>query len=81
MQSSSRFVVHGLHITENLLHHKSSDVRRILEEKGYKESSDAPDNATLFQPVSGEAQDGKQTVISFDDSGFVLQDGGVELVG
>ncbi len=78
MASTNRFIVHGSHITENLLHHKAADVRRILEEKGFKEdASAASDDATHFHPPAGTPEDGKTTTILFDDGGFVLEDGGV----
>ncbi len=78
MSSSTRFIIHGTHITENLLHHKAADVRRILEDKGFKEdtSGDA-DDAKHFHSAAGTPEGGKTTTVQFDDGGFVLEDGGV----
>lgn len=82
MQSSSRFIVHGTHITENLLHHKASDVRRILEDKGFREApAENGDDAIHFHPASGESQDNKQTTVRFGDGGFVQEEDGVQLSG
>ena len=81
MQSPTRFIIHGTHITENLQHHKVTDVRRILEEKGFKEgpSGEAAD-ATHFYPLSGAPDDGKQTTVCFGDGDFV-EDNGVKHSG
>jgi hypothetical protein len=73
--ASNQFIVHGTHITENLQHHKATDVRRILEEKGFKEAaSQNGDDAAHFYPPTGTPEDGKQTVIHFDED-FVAEDG------
>ncbi len=80
MASTSAFIVNGIHVTENLEHHKVSDVRRILEEKGYAESSETGTDAIHFNPATGQPDGDKRTVIRFDDSGFV-QENGVELEG
>ncbi len=70
MQSNSSFIVHGAHITENLEHHKKSDVRRILEDKGFQEDGSGDDDAVHFTKSDSGEQD-KQTVIRFGDGDFV----------
>lgn len=82
MEAPAKFIVSGMHLSENLLHHKRSDVQRILEDKGFGEAAgdDADSTATHFAQPGAAASD-KQTVILFDDKGFVLEDGGVALLG
>ena len=76
---SAMFIVCGAHITENLQHHKSKDVKRILEEKGFIEtgSHDADRSIQFYVPRDGGAQS-KRTFIVFDEQGFVLPGEGVK---
>lgn len=78
MEPTTCFIVHSTHVAENLLHHKASDVRRILEDKGFTEDgAKEEDGATHFYPDAGTPQSSKQTKILFDDGGFVMEEGGV----
>jgi hypothetical protein len=71
-----QFIIHGMHITENLLHHKLADVRRILEEKGFGEDKSRTSGDSIhFLPASGAAEKELLTMIQFDDAGFVAEDG------
>ena len=82
MQQNTRFIIHGIHITENLLHHKAADVRRILEEKGFEEDTrQEGDGATHFYPAPGTPDSAKLTEVVFDEGGFVLEAGGVKHTG
>jgi hypothetical protein len=72
--TSNQFIIHGMHITENLQHHKTADVRRILEEKGFTENPSAEGDVTHFYPPAGSLEDQKQTTITFVDN-FVAKDG------
>jgi hypothetical protein len=81
MAATTLFIIHGVHITENLQHHKANDVRRILEEKGFKEGpSGEDDEATHFYPATGETEHSRQTTVRFEDGDFVA-DGGVSHSG
>lgn len=74
--ANTRFIIHGTHISENLQHHKVSDVRRILEEKGFKEvQSDGAADIVHFHPGTGTPESQKQTNISFGEAGFVEENG------
>jgi hypothetical protein len=72
------FIVHGMHITENLEHHKASDVARILEDKGFEQNSDEARQRISHYRLAGTPETGKHTRISFDAQGFVMKDAGVE---
>lgn len=75
---SAMFVVLGAHITENLEHHKSADVKRILEDKGFKESGSNSDNAVHFYSQEGNPANGKRTIIIFGEKDFVQAQDGVK---
>ena len=78
---SARFIVSGVHLSENLLHHKRSDVQRVLEDKGFEAApGDGKDDHAYCYVMPGAAASDKQTIICFDDKGFVLEDGGVQLL-
>ena len=78
----STYIIHGTHISENLLHHKASDVRRILEDKGFAEKQDEGDKENChFYPTSGAGMGSQQTTVRFGEGDFVLEEGGVTLAG
>ena len=74
--SATTFIIHAIHITENLAHHKLADVQRILEEKGFEK--DDGDGAEIHFRNPGNPQNGKRTRVEFDEAGFVLEEGGVQ---
>jgi hypothetical protein len=59
----------GAHISENLEHHKRADVTRILEDKGFKKSTDEATVSIYSRP--GVTDNGQRTIIVFDDHQFV----------
>ncbi len=71
-------IAHGTHITENLQHHKASDVQRILEDKGFRLSdTEVSDNETRHYQLPNSADNSKCTYIRFDEQGFVKARDGV----
>lgn len=74
--SGTIFIVYGTHITENLQHHKLTDVQRILEEKGFEKS--AGDGAEYHFRNPGNPENSKRTRISFDEADFVMEGSGVQ---
>ena len=71
-------IAYGTHITENLKHHKASDVQRILEEKGFElMATEAPENGTRHYKLPNSPDNGKRTSIRFDEQGFVNEENGV----
>ena len=74
---STKFIVCGTHISENLQHHKVKDVERILEDKGFEKSVDPANQSVSYFKQAGAADGDKRTVIVFGDGGFVLEKDGV----
>lgn len=75
---SAAYIVVGLHLTENLQHHKRADVRRILEEKGFSEIANAlPDHMFHFFIQEGQTSSSKRTIIIFGDKDTVHPTEGV----
>ena len=87
------YLVRGARISENLEHHKASDVVRILEEKGFKKEDNEAAALTAEKGFSEAAagttadvqcyvhkdgsDNGSRTVIFFDEGNFVRKEGGV----
>lgn len=72
MPTPTRIIVQGLQITENLEHHKLSDVRRILEDRGCEAiTGDNSDDTLRFASPGGTPDNAAATTIEFDEAGFV----------
>ena len=74
--SGTTFIVYGTHITENLQHHKLSDVQRILEDKGFEKSGG--DSGEHYFRNPGSPENGKRTRVTFDEKDFVIEGEGVQ---
>lgn len=76
---TAMLIIAGAHLSENLLHHNLSDVRRILEDKGFEEIKDAtadPLQHLFAQP--GTKPSAKRTVVIFGAHSQVLDENGVQ---